>query len=93
MKLFLLNWLGYRASFWVSATCFALMSECVCFFVGMGEYRFRYYDMCVDKCVVLDLDVGKGVIMSVASSADGYEAYVVNVRGMFEIVDFCVGKM
>ena len=41
---------------------------------------------------MLDLDVGKGVITSVASSADGYEAYVANARGMFEIVDLRAGR-
>ena len=86
------NWLGYRAPPWVSATCFASTSECARFFVGTGEHRFRHYDTRADKRAVLDLDVGKGVITSVASSADGYEAYVANARGMFEIVDLRAGK-
>jgi WD40 repeat protein len=76
----------------VSATCFASTSECARFFVGTGEHRFRHYDTRADKRAVLDLDVGKGVITSVASSADGYEAYVANARGMFEIVDLRAGK-
>ena len=62
------NWLGYRAPPWVSATCFASTSECVRFFVGTGEHRFRHYDTREAKRAVLDLDVGKTVITSVASS-------------------------
>jgi WD40 repeat protein len=41
---------------------------------------------------VLDLDIGNGVITSVASSLDGQEAYVANARGLFEIVDLRAGK-
>lgn len=86
------NWLGYRAPPWVSATCFAESSECVRFFVGTGEHRFRHYDTRADKRAVLDLDIGNGVITSVASSLDGQEAYVANARGLFEIVDLRAGK-
>lgn len=86
------NWLGYRAPPWVSAACFAESSECVRFFVGTGEHRFRHYDTRADKRAVLDLDIGNGVITSVASSLDGQEAYVANARGLFEIVDLRAGK-
>ena len=86
------NWLGYRAPPWVSATCFASTSECVRFFVGTGEHRFRHYDTREAKRAVLDLDVGKTVITSVASSLDGSEAYVANARGAFEIIDLRAGK-
>jgi len=86
------NWLGYRAPPWVSATCFAASSECVRFFVGTGEHRFRHYDTRADKRAVLDLDIGNGVITAVASSLDGQEAYVANARGLFEIVDLRAGK-
>ena len=40
----------------------------------------------------MDLDVGKTVITSVASSLDGSEAYVANARGAFEIIDLRAGK-
>ena len=68
------NWLGYRRA-WVARRCFASTSECVRFFVGTGEHRFRHYDTREAKRAVLDLDVGKTVITSVASSLDGSEAH------------------
>ena len=86
------NWLNYRAPPWVSATCFASQSECVRFFVGTGEHRFRHYDTREAKRAVLELDMGNGVITSVASSVDGNEAYVANARGLFEIVDLRAGR-
>jgi len=86
------NWLNYRAPPWVSATCFASQSECVRFFVGTGEHRFRHYDTREAKRAVLELDLGEGVITSVASSADGLEAYVANSRGLFEVVDLRAGR-
>ena len=86
------NWLNYRAPPWVSATCFASQSECVRFFVGTGEHRFRHYDTREAKRAVLELDMGNAVITSVASSADGNEAYVANARGLFEIVDLRAGR-
>lgn len=86
------NWLGYTAPPWVSAACYAATSECARFFVGTGEHKFRHYDTRADERAVLELDVGEGVITSVASAPDGMDAYVANARGTFEIIDLRAGR-